>query len=346
MDALVKELSLASANLREAAQPPVAQAPTPGDFMEQMRAAIKEQLSEEMSQIRDVITPLATPHATPVKAPPSGALGSPGDRPLVEEDSSKTCRTPQRPLAAWKSQLGNAAASPAPAPETKEDRDGGVNAAGSGEEEEEPAAERVVDEYLGTGDRPTPSPSPSPMAAPHHPRDRELQSLAHGFYESSEDLVTQMAWIARYLDRLAAHVAGKGKTAPPEEPHNTDFMRLLRKLLAKTQAAEQAGRRRMKELYGKPELAAIYTENGEVGLWQKQCAAPEYLLALQTTVAVTRRECQDKIHHISQEKEEALVKCSREWKRAIRTAAKRMNKEQGHLVCDGNIEAPMSPPAV
>ena len=89
----------------------------------------------------------------------------------------------------------------------------------------------------------------------------------------------------------------------------------------------------------------------QAGLWQKQCAAPEYILALQTTLVVTRRECQEKVKHVSQEKEEALVKCSREWKRAIRTAAKRMNKEQQgqHSMSLSGAEAivaPMSPPAV
>lgn len=129
------------------------------------------------------------------------------------------------------------------------------------------------------------------------------------------------------VNRIAAHVAGEGQVEAPCLPETNDFMRILKRLIKKTQGAEQAARQCMKELYGKPELASVYSD-ADSKLWQEHCAAPEFILALQTTLVVTRQECQEKVKHVNQEKEEALVKCSREWKRAIRTAAKKMNKEQ------------------
>ena len=52
------------------------------------------------------------------------------------------------------------------------------------------------------------------------------------------------------------------------------------------------------------------------------------MVALQTSLITTRKECQEKIQHATDEKEVALEKCGREWKRAIRKAAKRMNRDK------------------
>ena len=138
----------------------------------------------------------------------------------------------------------------------------------------------------------------------------------------------QLAWISSYLGRITTHVTGGGKVRAPEEPEHAEFMRILVKLMKKTQAAEKRCRGCVKELFGKHEIANIYGQAmAKSDLWKDQCSAPEIILALQTSLTFTRKECQAKVQHVVQEKEEALLKCSKEWKRAIRTAAKRMNKE-------------------
>jgi len=202
----------------------------------------------------------------------------------------------------------------------------------------------VVEEYLGTGDRAaTDSEAPDSVASEDNTavrdgagrkvvmvRERELLSLEDEFHSTSETLVKQMAWIANYLGRLTKHISGDGLVKPPDEPAHADFMRILRTILKKTQQAEVRARQCLQSIFGQQDLAPRYfpdQQDSKASLWTNQCNAPELILALQTTLTATKKDCQTKVSNIAQEKEEALVKCSREWKRAIRTAAKRMNKD-------------------
>ena len=155
-----------------------------------------------MSHIRDVITPLATP----VQTPQADAA-----RPAPKDAEIEACHTPQRPVPSWKAQLAAAAVEPA-------DRHEASPPEAEVDDVEDPSS--VVSSYLETKEQPERSPS----GTPHHPRDRELQSLAAGFYESSETLVTQMAWVSRYLARLQGHV--EGWQHGEELPHD-DFIRRL-----------------------------------------------------------------------------------------------------------------------
>lgn len=202
---------MASANLREVAQQaPPTPVQQPADFMEQMRAAIKEQLATEMIQIRDQMTPVkqqeASPPSTPdEKTPAIPAIQMTTSCPNTDEKSNTTT-TPHRPLSSWKARLAAAAASPK-APKSGESprNENGVECDPTVATEVDEAS--VVIQYLGESSE---SQGPSPTKA-FQPRDRELLSLERDFATNSEMLVKQLAWLASYLARITTHVTGGGK---------------------------------------------------------------------------------------------------------------------------------------
>lgn len=330
VDLMVKELAAASLTLREAAETSK-QTSTPvahhsEEFMAEMKAAIKEQLAAEMTSLREVMTPVATPiHESPLHPTP-----------MIAEEA---CLTPHRyPVASWKNKLAAAASSPVTPqqenilPKTDEVVGGGmdVSAAVDVEKVVKGYLDEALEEVSDDEEHVEPLVLLEPIKKVSSMRERELLQLEREFHETAEMLVKQVAWIANYLGRLNKHVSGEGIVKPPktEDGSETDFMRILVKLLSKTQHAELRARKCLQEMFG--QLEPEPSENvtlANVNFWTKQCKVPPVLRALQTNMSLIKKECEVKIVHVVQEKEEALVKCSREWKRAIRTAAKRMNKE-------------------
>jgi len=160
---------------------------------------------------------------------------------------------------------------------------------------------------------------------------RELLDLEYQFQDQAEQMTDQAASIANYLGRLTKACDSFGKklndknsSLSPRSSSESNFLQAVNKLLLKMKKSEGQMRDCLQSLFGDHDQITI---DREPDVWTRRCKPPTYLLALQKELLSGKIAETEKIKRLSKEKDEAIERNACEWKRAIRKAAKRINRD-------------------
>ena len=160
---------------------------------------------------------------------------------------------------------------------------------------------------------------------------RELLDLEYQFQDRAEQMTDQAASIANYLGRLqkacdsfSKKLDDKNSSLSPRSSSESNFLQAVNKLLLKMRKSEGQMRDCLQSLFGEHDQISV---DREPDIWTRRCKPPLYLLALQKELLTGKIAETEKIKRLSKEKDEAIERNACEWKRAIRKAAKRINRD-------------------
>jgi len=160
---------------------------------------------------------------------------------------------------------------------------------------------------------------------------RELLDLEYQFQDRAEQMTDQAASISNYLGRLqkacdsfSKKLDDKNSSLSPRSSSESNFLQAVNKLLLKMKRSEGKMRDCLQSLFGEDDQITV---DREPDIWTRRCKPPLYLLALQKELLTGKIAETEKIKRLSKEKDEAIERNACEWKRAIRKAAKRINRD-------------------